>query len=334
MHKVTIEDISRHTGLSRGTVSRALNDRPDISQQTKERVLEACRELHYSPSHAARSLATGRRYAVAILVDDLQSVFASAFARGVIARAQAEHYAVHVSELGAEPERAIEHLRALVSERVDSLLLATPLRPDLAQRVAEFMSERPLVAVAPLPGFACDVLGPDYAEAGRLAARHLLRGSAPDVLYVHQDSSAAGQLRRTGFEEVCQAAGLNPAQISIEVPPPRADQADRLAAVRARLGNVRALAASDDFLALELMLLCSSAGRSPGNDLAILGQGNESVGTRISPTLTTIDYCGTEIGQRALDIALQRVMNTRQDAPQQVSVAPLLIARETTRLLQ
>jgi DNA-binding LacI/PurR family transcriptional regulator len=334
MHKVTIEDISRHTGLSRGTVSRALNDRPDISQQTKERVLEACRELHYSPSHAARSLATGRRYAVAILVDDLQSVFASAFARGVIARAQIEHYAVHVSELGAEPDRALEHLRALVSERVDSLLLATPLRPDLAQRVAEFMNERPLVTVAAIPGFECDVLTPDYAEAGRLAARHVLPGAAPDVIYVHQDDSEAGALRRAGFEEVCRAGGLDPAQVTIEVPRPHAGQMDRLAAVRPRLGHVRALAASDDFLALELMLLCAQAGRTPGRDVAILGQGNEVVGTLISPTLTTTDYCGTEIGQRALDVALQRVMKTRQDAPQQAVVPPILIPRETTRLLQ
>ena len=76
MGKVTIEDISRSTGLSRGTVSRALNDRPDISAQTKQRVLEACLRLKYVPSHAARSLATGRRYAVAVLVDDLRTMFA------------------------------------------------------------------------------------------------------------------------------------------------------------------------------------------------------------------------------------------------------------------
>ena len=54
MRKVTIEDISRDTGLSRGTVSRALNDRPDISTRTKQRVLETCRKLNYVPSFAAR----------------------------------------------------------------------------------------------------------------------------------------------------------------------------------------------------------------------------------------------------------------------------------------
>ncbi len=74
MARITIEDISRQTGLSRGTVSRALNDRPDISRQTKQRVLEACRKLNYLPSHAARSLATGRSFAVAVLVDTFAPV--------------------------------------------------------------------------------------------------------------------------------------------------------------------------------------------------------------------------------------------------------------------
>ncbi|RMF85876.1 MAG: LacI family transcriptional regulator, partial [Planctomycetota bacterium] len=90
MGKVTIEDISRETGLSRGTVSRALNDRPDISAKTKRRVLEACRKLNYVPSYAARSLATGRRYAIAVIINSLTDPYDAEFARGVIAQGEAE----------------------------------------------------------------------------------------------------------------------------------------------------------------------------------------------------------------------------------------------------
>jgi DNA-binding LacI/PurR family transcriptional regulator len=104
MHKVTIEDISRDTGLSRGTVSRALNDRPDISPKTKQIVLESCRKLNYVPSHAARSLATGRNYAVAALVDNLESPFSAGFLRGAIDHARQAHYVVHVVELGPQAQ--------------------------------------------------------------------------------------------------------------------------------------------------------------------------------------------------------------------------------------
>ena len=60
-----------------------------------------------------------------------------------------------------------------------------------------------------------------------------------------------------------------------------------------------------------------------------MGQGNELVGSRMSPGLTTIDFCGEEIGRRALDIALQRVSQARQDAPEHTLVPPVLVVRET-----
>ena len=334
MSKVTIEDISRHTGLSRGTVSRALNERPDISEATKRRVLEACSQLKYVPSHAARSLATGRRYAVAVVVHDLRSVFAQCFLRGVIARARAERYAVHVSELGGEPDQALEHLRTLVNERVDSVLLASRPHGELARAVVDIIGDRPLVATGPVDGATCDVLAPDFVEAGRLAARHIVRGNAPNVLFVHEGTCETIAQRRAGFEEVCRGVGLDPAQVIVELSPRGAGDGDRFGPVRARLGEVNAIAAGDDFLALELMLVCCRAGRTPGQDIGIIGQGNEPAGANISPTLSTIDFCGEEIGRRAMELSLQRVTKARQDAAQQALISPVLVPRESTRQFQ
>ncbi len=271
MSKITIEDISRQTGLSRGTVSRALNDRPDISEPTKQRVLAACRQLNYIPSHAARSLATGRRYAVAVLVDDLRSTYAQCFLRGVIACAQLQRYAVHVTELGAEPETALSHARTLVSERVDTVLIAAPLPAEFISGIADVLRERPLMAPSPLTGIGCDIMAPDHTEAGRLAARHILRNGANNILYVHDAGCEIAAQRTTGFHEICRANGIDPQQITIEIPAAMSTGATAWEPVRARLGNVDAVAASDDFLAIQLMMLCGQLGRLPGRDIAVIG---------------------------------------------------------------
>jgi LacI family transcriptional regulator len=326
MRKITIEDISRHTGLSRGTVSRALNDRPDISAQTKQRVLEACNQLRYVPSHAARSLATGRRYAVAIVVDDLRSTYAGAFLRGVVNRARRERYAVLVSELGADSAAAIEPLRALVNERVDAVLFATPIADRFAEQLFEHVAERPIVTAAPLER-ACDVMAPDYAEAGRLAARYLLNQTR-EILYVHEPGAMGADQRRDGFLEVCREADLDTGRMVVE----GTHGPDGLAALRERLGPARAVAAASDFLALQLMFLCYQSRRTPGRDVAVIGQGNELAGALVQPALTTIDFAGEEIGQRAMDLVLQRVAQTRQDSPQQTYVPPVLVERESGRL--
>jgi LacI family transcriptional regulator len=329
-HKITIEDISRHTGLSRGTVSRALNDRPDISEQTKRRVLEACTQLKYVPSHAARSLATGRRYAVAILVDDLRSTFASSFLRGAIKRARQNHYAVHVSELGEDHAGALEHLRSLVSERVDSVLIGTWLSPELVRQVGEATAERSVVSTSPLELPAADLLAPDYVEAGRLAARCLIAAAHNEILYVLGTDSAPTEQCRRGFYEVCLASGIDPDAITVTLGPRAPEYHGRLDALAERLGRVRGAAGSDDFVALELMLLAARIGRKPGRDLALIGHGNDPFGAYTTPTLTTIDLSGEEIGDRAMDLALQRVTKVRQDAPPQTLVAPILIQREST----
>lgn len=330
MRKVTIEDISRHTGLSRGTISRAINDRPDIAQATRQRVLEACRKLNYVPSHAARSLATGRTQAVAVLTDELGCGTGPQVLRGIVEAALRVGYMVHVIELGAG-SAAAEQLRRFSAGRVDAFLLAGRLDPALVPALLEVAEQRAVVSCVPIPQRPGDVLAPDHCESGRLAARFMLEHVGGDVLYVHADRGECAAQRRLGFEEVCRTRGLDPAAITLEVPADRSGAAGQIPALCERLARVSAVVAGDDFLAVELMLACERLGRTPGRDVAILGQGNEPLGERIRPALSTVDPGGMEIGRRMMEMAIQRLEQARMDAPQTVLVAPALVERESTR---
>lgn len=329
MSKVTIEDISQHTGLSRGTVSRALNNRPDISQQTKQRVLEACRQLNYVPSHAARSLATGRSFAAAVVVSDFDDSFGWRFVRGVTSRAVEDRYAVQVAELGTDTVAAVEALSWIAHERVDTLLLATPLAPELVAKLHERIGGRPLVAFSAVEGVACDVMAPDHAEAARLAALHLVRRGQRDVLYLHADDDPFASVRRDAFAAELRRNELEPAEVIVNVEP--GARLERLESLRSRLPRTMAIVAADDPLAIEVAAFCTAAGRQVGRDIAIMGQGGGICAGMAVPALTTVDYCASEVGRRAMDLALQRVTHARQDAPQTVLVAPRLLSRASTR---
>lgn len=332
MAKVTIEDISRFTGLSRGTVSRALNDRPDISVQTRQRVLEACRNLNYSPSHAARCLAMGRAFAVAVLIDDLQSAFAATFLRGVLARARSARYAVFVAELGHDEPGQLEAVEGAVGERIDCVLVTSPLSAGVTPVLMERLSGRPAMACMPLDGLNCDLLMPDQVESGRLVARHLLDEVGGPVLYVHGLGRPGAAERLDGFEQTLRERGLDPAASRFDLPQQRPLPEPIEEQLIDRLRHTRALGASSDLLALEMLGYCWRAGRRPGRDIAIMGQGNERCAALISPALTTTDWCGEEIGRRALEILLARVEKLRLDAPQSNYVAPILCGRASTQL--
>ncbi|MCG3126851.1 MAG: HTH-type transcriptional regulator DegA [Phycisphaerae bacterium] len=324
MARVTIEEISRRTGLSRGTVSRALNDRPDISEQTKQRVLAECQKLNYVPSRAARSLATGRAYTVAVVVDDLRLTLSSRFLQGAIHGAGDANYVVNVVELSRDPET---RLRALANERIDGVLVCASLGSDSVAILRDAVNERNIVSSTPLPEAACDVLTTDDAESGRLVAVELLRFGAEGVLYVHAGGSPTRDRRLAGVTEVIRSQGLSVDSIVVSVP---AEAAARRAMLAERVRGARRIGAVDDFLATEVMFLCAGQHREPGRDVAIIGQGNEPFSALISPTLTSVELNGEEIGRRAFEMLLQRVNLSRMDAAQRIEIAPRLIGRASS----
>ncbi|MBI5864430.1 MAG: LacI family DNA-binding transcriptional regulator, partial [Planctomycetes bacterium] len=173
MRKVTIDDISRDTGLSRGTVSRALNNRPDISVETRSRVLASCTKLNYVPSHAARTLATGRNFTLLVLIDDLQSPQSAAALRGVLGVASPAHYFVHVIELNARAGAA-ERIRTISGERIDGAVVLAPLDAEGVRALRSMLDHKPSASIFPIENLGADVLQPDHLEAGRAAARRLI----------------------------------------------------------------------------------------------------------------------------------------------------------------
>ncbi len=327
MAKVTIEDISRQTGLSRGTVSRALNNRPDISEKTKERVLEACRTLNYVPSHAARSLATGRNYAVAVIVDDLHCAFAARYLRGVLVVAEQHHYIVHVTETGPDANRAAERLRGLAAERIDGVVLVCPLAGELLAAFGQSWGDRPLVAASVHPGLSADVFGSDAVESGRIAARFALDRGWRSLIYLDPAADGGAGHRRSGFREACAERGLSDDHLILALDGSAADETR----ICERLPHVQAIVSGDDETAALAMRLCERVGRPAGRQIAVISQGN-TIAAALRPSLTSVDPGAEEAGRRAMATLLQRLAGERMDAPRIAAVVPQLIERASTRL--
>src|SRR5215207_11298914 len=106
---VTLADIARELGVSKMTVSRAINDHPSINADTRERVLEVARRLNYKPNHHARALATNRSYLIGVIVPDLMHSYFAEILHGIgsVARASKLQIVIGNSE---------EHIAREVSE--------------------------------------------------------------------------------------------------------------------------------------------------------------------------------------------------------------------------
>src|ERR671921_640135 len=112
---VTLADIARELGVSKMTVSRAINNHPLINAETRERVLEVARRLNYQPNQHARALATNRSYLLGVVVPDLMHSYFAEICRGVEAFARPVGYQNLICSTDEEPRKEMDEIEALLS---------------------------------------------------------------------------------------------------------------------------------------------------------------------------------------------------------------------------
>jgi LacI family transcriptional regulator len=121
----TIKDVARAAGVSVATVSRALNGLDNVLPDTRQRILDAARELRFTPSGAARSLITRRTDTIGALLPDLHGEYFSELIRGIDQAARARGLHLLVSSSHGDADEAAAALRAM-NGRVDGLLVMSP----------------------------------------------------------------------------------------------------------------------------------------------------------------------------------------------------------------
>src|SRR4029078_4383112 len=125
---VTLADIARELGVSKMTVSRAINNHPLINSETRVRVLDGARRLNYQPNQHARALATNRSYLIGVVVPDLMHSYFAEIYRGVEAVARPLGYRHLICDNDVDAAQELDETEALLP-RTDRLIVASSLPP-------------------------------------------------------------------------------------------------------------------------------------------------------------------------------------------------------------
>src|ERR1019366_1595917 len=120
-----LKDIAQDLGVSVVTVSKVLRDHPDISAETRERVLKRMKELNYRPNLAARALVTGRSYTMALVVPDLVHPFFGQVAKALSNALRKKRFTLILSSSEDDPELERDEIEQLLDRRVDALVIAS-----------------------------------------------------------------------------------------------------------------------------------------------------------------------------------------------------------------
>src|SRR5919106_1872105 len=172
---VTLEDIARALNVSKMTVSRAINNHPEINRETRERILATAQKMKYRPNQFARALTTNHSYLIGIVVPDLMHSYFAEICRGVESQARPAGYQNLICSTGEESRKEQDEIEALFS-RTDGLIVASALAASEAKFYKRLLTEGGKIVLIDrlLNGLRCSAVTTDDVQVGLLATEHLI----------------------------------------------------------------------------------------------------------------------------------------------------------------
>lgn len=329
--KPTMKDVALRAQVSVQTVSAVINQKPEITDRTKTRVLEAIAELGYRPYKVARSLRTRQTHTLALIVSDIANPPFAALASAAEDHARAFGYSLMVYNTHDDSDREISYIQGAAQSWVDGVLFV-PAGDRMPALEALHAAGIPSVSIDRVPeGYAGPVVKLDHAAAGRQAAAHLIALGHTRIAHIAGPRALqVGRERLEGFYQGMRFAGLEPDEQLIEEGNWGYEEGYRaMTRILSRPPHPTALFAASDRMAIGAIRAAYEAGLRVPDDLAVVGVDNIEVTAYTIPSLTTIIQPYARMGTLAVRMLLD-LLDGRMPDPSQVFIAPELVIRQSS----
>lgn len=332
--RTTIKEVARHAGVALSSVSRVLNNHPDVSDRMRTRVHESIAALGYEPNLLAASLRRGSSRTVGFIVADLRNPLYASIVTAAQRVLGGEGYAVVITTSESRADRDEEMARVLRMRQVDALLLS--LADETHRGVIEELErfDGPIVLLdRHVPDLrAASGVETDHAGGMKRAARHLVDLGHERMALVSGPLQVRPSAQRIkAFREVHREYRLELPERFIRAGSfePGFGEASTLELLGAADPPTALIAGGNQLLTGVLRAL-RRLGREPGRDLALISCDDVPLSELHTPSISVIDRDVAELGRAGARLALERLSDP--DAPPRKIVLPTsLVWRESTR---
>ncbi len=322
-----MSDVAALAGVSQQTVSRVLNNHPNVSATTRAVVQDAIATLGYRRNLSARALATGRSHVVGVIAQNTTLFGPSSTVEALSVAALEVGMALSLNHLRDYDRQSMSFVvDRLMSQGVAGIVLLLPVH--LAEDAIDVVPEDiPVVTVdGPTDWRGSNVLVDQHAGAV-LATEHLLAHGHPSVWHVAgPETWNDSRARERGWAQALSDRGIEPPPVI------RADWSPasgyRAGKILARIPDCTAVFATNDHVALGIMRAMEEHGRRIPADVSLVGFDDVPEAAYFQPALTTVRQEFAEVGREALRLLLDQLVSGAPSA-ESVLVEPDLITRDT-----
>ncbi len=327
IERATSKDVANLAGVSRTTVSYVMNNKSGgnvrISDETRQKVWDAIKELNYCPSSAAQTLRTNRSNLLAVMIPRVENTFYPQFAAAVQREAEKEQLEVIIHSTQNEYQREKDFLDVLLRRGVDGLITQTYqlstedmdklIRAGIAVVVHGYKPTHPFV----------DNIVLDEAKAAQEIVTYLIeKGYWRIATIAGPPSSWAGHLRKKGYLDALHAHNI-PIDDDLIYPTRfrRGYGATAMQYLLALPHPPTAVFAANDMLAVDAMLYAIDSGLKVPDDIAVVGFDNIPEATIVRPKLTTVDKDVDLLATTAVEMLMERI-NSKEPIPARQKMLP------------
>ncbi|QWB96287.1 LacI family transcriptional regulator [Mycoplasmatota bacterium] len=329
MAKVLLKDIAKKAGMSINTVSRALKDKDDISQPTKDFINKLASEMGYIPDYVAQSLRNGYTKTIGVVFDNIANPYFMIMTETIHKVLSEENFDVMIfTGYDDRAQLDLTALSRLVSRRIDGII--TFLKPTESVALYAKKNGIPIVTVGrESDDLEIDSVFTNDLHGGYLVGEHLIDKGYKNISYIGVPSDIKCSTKRLeGLEKSYKQHGLTIDEDNVKFLNHRTDDIHEL--VKEVVKNqVSAIFCFNDVMAYEAISTIEDLGLKVPEDIAVVGYDDIEYRLSIPTKLTTVHNGNEAITRKAVSFLLNRIKNI--DLPVQVHIfEPELIIRKTT----
>lgn len=336
---VTIRDVARAAGMSTQTVSRVINDRPNVAPQTRAHILRVIADLGYAPNMMARGLSSGRTNTIGVIGFGLEYFGSSRILTGIEQKAQAMGYSIILTLLDRyEMDWVDQILRTLVARQVDGLIWSIPgvgkTLPGLSRKLAQ--TGLPIVFINKESAEDHVVVSLNNRRGGQLATEHLLaQGYRHIGIIAGPDGWWEARQRQLGWQETLVRAGHKDVE-QLKVTGDWTPTSGELGLYRLleQAPELDAVFVSNDQMAIGALQAARKRGLRVPDDLGVVGFDDIPEAAYFFPALTTVRQGARALGALALERLVGLIRGEAGDAAvaqRDAFIEPELVVRESSR---
>lgn len=331
--RITLKELARLLNVSISTVSKALNDNPEISAQTVQRVKELAKLNHYVPNASAVNLKTQRTQTIGVIVPEILSHFFAKALHGIETKASEMGYRIVICISNESMEREAESIKTLVKGQVDGLIISLSKETQASMKTdhLEILTNNhiPLILFDRiLPQVNCDKILINDSLQAKKAILELYASGCKKIAYFSgiQDTSVDNE-RKKGYAEAIKYLHLEEFIVCFN----KNEFPDEKLLHLMHIEQIDAVLASDELGAILVMKSALNGGYKIPEDLSVIGFTNGIMSEHFRPSLSTVDQHAAKQGKIALDILIKRIEGKLSEQPKEHKIETSIIHRNSTR---